>query len=285
MTELAVVTTAPGAASEASDRTAAAAPRVALICHADDRMNSELVQRWLRSFARVTGVVLIAEKPGTVWRRLRAEYRRVGLVRLIDVLLFRLYYLARLRAADDAWEREEIERRLRRLPPVPADASVLVTADPNSDATVKFLRAAAPDLMVARCKWLLRKEVYEIPARGTFVLHPGICPQYRNAHGCFWALANRDLTNVGLTLLRVDAGIDTGPVYGYFRYPFDERSESHIKIQHRAMLENLDAIKRVLLEVCAGRVEPIPVASTGSRAWGQPWLSAYLRWKRAAPGA
>jgi len=275
MTELAETSTAPGPA---------ATPRVALICHADDRMNAELVQRWLRSFAQVTGVVLIAERRGTVWRRLRAEYRRVGVARLIDVLLFRLYYRLRLRALDDAWEYEEIERRLARLPPVPAAAPVLVTSDPNSAAVVEFLRAAAPDLTIARCKWLLRKDVYDIPPRGTFVLHPGICPQYRNAHGCFWALANRDLSKVGLTLLRIDAGIDTGPVYGYFRYPFDERSESHVKIQHRAMLENLDAIKQLLLEVCAGRAGPIPVSGAASRVWGQPWLSAYLRWKRAAAG-
>src|SRR5436309_328007 len=31
-----------------------------------------------------------------------------------------------------------------------------------------------------------------LPARGTFVLHTGICPEYRNAHGCFWALARSE---------------------------------------------------------------------------------------------
>jgi len=40
-----------------------------------------------------------------------------------------------------------------------------------------------------------------------FVLHPGICPEYRNAHGCFWALVNRDLARVGVTLLRADRGV------------------------------------------------------------------------------
>ena len=47
-------------------------------------------------------------------------------------------------------------------------------------------------------------------------MHPGICPEYRNSHGCFWALARRDLDHVGATLLQIDEGSDTGPVYAYY---------------------------------------------------------------------
>jgi len=35
-------------------------------------------------------------------------------------------------------------------------------------------------------------------------MHPGICPEYRNSHGCFWALANDDPERVGVTLLQID---------------------------------------------------------------------------------
>ena len=70
--------------------------------------------------------------------------------------------------------------------------------------------------MVARCKRILKERIFAVPRPGTYVLHPGICPEYRNAHGAFWALARRDLDKVGLTLLRIDKGVDTGPVYGYF---------------------------------------------------------------------
>jgi len=159
---------------------------------------------------------------------------------------------------------------------------VLATRDPNDERVVRFLRDVGPQIVIARCKWLLREDVYRIPSRGTFVLHPGICPQYRNAHGCFWAIANRDLANVGLTLLQIDAGIDTGPVYGFFRYPFDELSESHARIQHRVLLENLDAVRAVIIDIAAGRAASLEVSGRSSRNWGQPWLSAYLRARRAA---
>ena len=85
-------------------------------------------------------------------------------------------------------------------------------------------------------------------------MHPGICPEYRNAHGCFWAMATGDRGNVGMTLLRIDRGVDTGPVFGYFRVDA-EPGESHVVTQHRASLEHLDAIRDKLLEIEAGTAD------------------------------
>lgn len=144
------------------------------------------------------------------------------------------------------------------------------------------MRERSPDLMIARCKTLLKERVFSIPSRGTFVFHPGICPEYRNAHGCFWALANDDLTRVGMTLLRIDNGVDTGNVYGQYGYAYDELNESHTVIQHRVVLENLDPLREKLLQICDGSAVPLDTAGKASRAWGQPWLTRHLRWKRNA---
>jgi methionyl-tRNA formyltransferase len=113
-------------------------------------------------------------------------------------------------------------------------------------------------------------------------MHPGICPEYRNAHGCFWALANDDRERVGMTLLRIDRGVDTGPVFGYFSCNCDEGSESHIVIQHRTVFDNLDAIGKRLIEIHEGRAMPLDVSGRKSSAWGQPWLTRYFYWKRKA---
>jgi len=158
----------------------------------------------------------------------------------------------------------------------------LITASPNSAESEKFIREAAPDIVIARCKTLLAERIFSIPRTGTFVMHPGICPEYRNAHGCFWALARRDLDRVGMTLLRIDRGVDTGPVFGYFTYPYDERSDSHIVIQDRVVFDNLEAIRAKLEEIYRGEAAPIPTAGRKSAAWGQPWLTQYFAWKRSA---
>lgn len=255
-------------------------PRVALICHRHDVFNRELISRWLASFAELVGIVEIEDRREVMWRRLRAERRRIGAARLLDVIAFRLYYRAAFAAADAAWQRTVVARAMAVWKAPNPAPPVLRTHDPNDEAVRAFLERLAPDLVIARCKWLLRRAVYSVPRLGTFVLHPGICPQYRNAHGCFWALASDDPDNVGLTLLAIDDGIDTGPIYGYYRYPLDALRESHVRIQQRVFLENADAIRDQLLAIAAGRAAPLPVADVPSRNWGQPWLSAYLRYRR-----
>jgi methionyl-tRNA formyltransferase len=171
---------------------------------------------------------------------------------------------------------------LQRYVDVPTSCQVLDTPSPNSADALRLLQQAQPHLVLARCKNILREQVFKTAVTGTFVMHPGVCPEYRNAHGCFWALAQRDLSNVGMTLLRVDAGVDTGPVYGYYRCPFDERRESHVVIQNRVVFDNLDALRETFEAILNGGAQRIDTTGRVSQAWGQPWLTSYLRWKLAA---
>jgi methionyl-tRNA formyltransferase len=176
--------------------------------------------------------------------------------------------------AETAWLQARYPADLERVP-------VFTAADPNSALVHDFLRRVQPDLVLARCKFILKPEVLALPRFGTYVLHPGICPEYRNAHGCFWALVNRDLGRVGMTLLRADAGVDTGPIFLQASYPFDERRESPFVVQYRVVLENLGLVAAALESACGATPPPLQVAGRRSAVWGQPRLSAYWRWQRA----
>ena len=255
--------------------------RTLLICHEEDELNRVGLARWLASFSTLAGIVSLRETSVQTRRRIKRELRRVGPARFLDVLAFRAYYRARWAGRDREWEERTLAALRREYPELPEATAVLTAASPNTSQVREFIQTAHPDMVIARCKVILKEEIFSVPTDGTFVMHPGICPEYRNAHGCFWALANRDLERVGMTLLRVDRGVDTGPIFGYFRAAYDERRESHIVIQHRTVFDNLDAIRDRLLEIHAGRGTPIEVANRASGAWGQPWLSSYVRWRRA----
>ena len=205
------------------------------------------------------------------------------MLRFLDVIAFRVYARLRLAGRNAAWTTRAV-RQLRERYPADLDAVPrIVVSSPNSDNARAFMALVRPDVAIARCKVILTPEVFGLPRVGTFVMHPGICPEYRNAHGCFWALVNRDLGRVGMTLLQVDAGIDTGPIFLHGGCEVDEVHESHVVIQHRAVIENLDAIGRVLLSLCRGeRVPPLDIEGRASATWGQPRLTDYFRWKRAA---
>jgi formyl transferase-like protein len=253
--------------------------KTVLICHHDDALNRVGMARWLAAFSDLVGIVEIREPRRRLWRRIRRELRRVGPVRFLDVLAYRVYERVMLARADRAWEARTLDRMCAVYPELSPRTAVLTTPSPNTPEAAALIRRCRPDVMLARCKTLLKEEVFGLPRHGTFVLHPGICPEYRNAHGCFWALANDDIENVGATLLRIDKGIDTGPPYGYFGYAYDEVAETPFMIQSRVVLENLDAIRRALIEIADGRAAPLEASGRSSGEWGQPWLTKYLRWK------
>lgn len=256
--------------------------RTLLICHDDAHLIREGMGRWLASFSDLAGIVVIKERNKRVYTRIKREIRRVGLMRFPDVVLFRIYHGILNSGKDQSWEDEKLAELRKTFPADIDSVPVLETFSPNSKQAKAFILEKQPDLMIARCKTILRKSVYSIPGTGTFVMHPGICPEYRNAHGCFWALANDDLDNVGMTLLKVDEGVDTGSVYGYYSYDFDELNESHHVIQERVVWDNLKQIEEKLLDVHAGEAVPLDTSGRKSATWGQPWLSAYLRWKLTA---
>jgi hypothetical protein len=256
--------------------------RSVLICQHDEPLNRFGLARWLASFTELAAIIVTREPGGRFLRRVRREIQRVGWLRLADVFAFRVYYRLALRKTDRAWENATLDGLKRRYPEIPAGCRILETSSPNSAEALALMREVRPDIALARCKNILRKEVFTAASLGTFVMHPGVCPEYRNAHGCFWALARRDLDRVGMTLLRIDPGVDTGPVYGYYRCAFDELGESHIVIQNRVVFDNLDALRAKFEEIEGGTARTIDTTGRESRTWGQPWLTSYLRWKRAA---
>ena len=253
-----------------------------LICHDGAQLDQVVLARWLNTFSELTGIVIIQEPPSRLWRRVRREIKRIGVLRFLDALAFRFYYRIFLASKDRRWERQVLLEMCAVYGDIPPATPILRTPSPNTPETETFIKSLSPDLVLARCKVLLKEEIFSIPSKGTFVMHPGICPEYRNAHGCFWALANGDLNKVGMTLLRIDKGVDTGPPLGYYTYPFDEARESHIVVQHRVVLENLDALRSKFLEIFNGTALTINTEGRRSAAWGQPWLTKYLEWKSRA---
>ena len=253
--------------------------RSLLICHENESLSFFGLSRWLAHHSELCGIVVIREPASRLWLRLKREYRRAGLLGFIDVLLFRFYYRLLHARSERRWSETRLGSLYGRYAPVSDKVPILYTASPNSAAVEEFMRAAQCDIAIARCKTLLQRRIYSLPRVATLVMHPGVCPEYRNAHGCFWALAKRDLKKVGMSLLKIDDGIDTGPVYGYFSADFDESRESHAIIQHRVVFDNLPAIARKLEEIAQGSAQPIDTAGRASQVWGQPRLSRYLFWK------
>ena len=82
----------------------------------------------------------------------------------------------------------------------------------KQDVTVGLVAATRPDVIaVAGFHWLLPPAVFQLPALGAINLHPSLLPRHRGPWPLFW-IYHSDDHETGVTVHRIDAGMDTGPI-------------------------------------------------------------------------
>ncbi len=82
----------------------------------------------------------------------------------------------------------------------------------DAAAAREALRAAAPDAMVVAAYGLILPPwVLELPPRGCLNIHASLLPRWRGAAPIHRAIEAGD-TQTGITIMQMDAGLDTGPM-------------------------------------------------------------------------
>jgi methionyl-tRNA formyltransferase len=96
---------------------------------------------------------------------------------------------------------------------------LIVPDDPNTAEVGARLAAEGADLFVlAGYGKILARDTIEVPSMMALNLHAGRLPEYRGSSPLNWALINGD-ESFGLSIIAVDAGVDTGPVICAREFP------------------------------------------------------------------
>jgi len=81
----------------------------------------------------------------------------------------------------------------------------------KSDSAFDFFKRLAPDaVVIIAYGQIVPARLLEIPRLGWINLHASLLPKYRGAAPVNWAIVNGE-SHTGLTTMRIDAGMDTGP--------------------------------------------------------------------------
>ncbi|MCH8152646.1 MAG: methionyl-tRNA formyltransferase [Planctomycetes bacterium] len=139
----------------------------------------------------------------------------------------------------------------------------LVPDNPNDDRLARRLRSLEPDLFVlAGYGRILKQRIIDIPARMCINLHGGKLPKYRGSSPLNWALINGE-TSCTLSIVKVDAGIDTGDVL--LERTFDIAVDDTIRDLHRIADEHFPAmLLEVVGEIHAGTLNSMPQSHSRS---------------------
>jgi len=93
-----------------------------------------------------------------------------------------------------------------------AGLRVLQPAKIKSEATIEDFKRLAPDaVVIIAYGQIISQSLIDIPRLGWINLHASLLPKYRGAAPINWAIVNGE-TRTGLTTMRIDAGLDTGPM-------------------------------------------------------------------------
>jgi folate-dependent phosphoribosylglycinamide formyltransferase PurN len=226
----------------------------------------------------ITGFVVIRRKRDPWYRYLWKRAKRLGFSKVLDELALRLYWTVFKSWKDHRDLKHLIAKVQRGLPTSYKRPPVYHVENINSDAGRQVLRDLNPDVCVLMVHPILSKKTFSIPRHGMLVFHPGITPEYRGPHSAFWATMTNEFWGIGWSLLRVDEGIDTGPVLAQGSCTsVDPLEVSHVIMQHVSHIDGTSCVAQVLRRLERGETPRVEMINRRSTNYTHPGITDYIR--------
>lgn len=152
----------------------------------------------------------------------------------------------------------------------------------KTDAVQAALRALEPDLVVVVAYGLLLPPaVLAIPCLGCVNVHASLLPRWRGASPIQAAIQAGD-AETGVSIMQLEAGLDTGPVYGCARLTINA-DETAAELEARLATLGADTLAGLFGQLLAGRLTPVPQATAGVTYAGRIHKSdARIDWRESA---
>jgi methionyl-tRNA formyltransferase len=145
----------------------------------------------------------------------------------------------------------------------------------NSDEAIAKIRLLRPQAVFVASTGILRKPLLDACGCPVVNYHSGINPAYRGINGGYFALANNEPENFGVTLHLVDLGVDTGPVLATKRIPVADNDNMQTYMTLMAA-RSQELVVDTMARVLAGEASPLPKSTLPSNQYYAPTLGQYL---------
>ena len=139
---------------------------------------------------------------------------------------------------------------------------VLQPARARDEQFIAELRALKPDLIVVVAYGqILPPAILDLPKFGCLNVHTSLLPKYRGAAPIQWTIANGE-TETGVTVMKMDAGLDTGPIVS-------QRRTSILAVDDSATLHDrlarlgADLLVQTIPDFVAGKIQPVQQPAVG----------------------
>ncbi len=140
--------------------------------------------------------------------------------------------------------------------------SVLQPARAREETFIQQLRESAPDLIaVAAYGQILPQSILDLPRFGCLNVHTSLLPKFRGAAPIQRAILEGE-TETGVTIMKMDAGLDTGEILAQEKTPIAPTDNSQILHDRLAQI-GAALLVRTIPEYVAGKIQPQPQPTEG----------------------
>ena len=208
---------------------------------------------------------------------LKRRIKRLGIMRVIGQVLFQLV-IPPLQRKFSQNRIEEIKTKYGLDDEPFHNSEIKRFISVNSEECIDFLTAEEPDIVIVNGTRIISKKVLN-SVNGNFInTHMGITPRYRGVHGGYWAIANNDKENCGVTVHLVDSGIDTGAILyqQIIGTTYDDNFSTYTYLQ---IGEGIKLMKKAISAATNKELKSHLVHSEFSKLWYHPTIWYYFyRW-------
>ena len=250
---------------------------VALLC-GGGASSAAVANALRREFGEIS---IIVEQKEPRWLFLRRRIRRLGLVAVAGQVAFQALLVPVLRRLSRRRIAEIVAESGLDLDRTAVDRAVHVQSV-NDPEALEWLARERPRVVVVNGTRIIAGRILAATDAVFLNTHCGITPEYRGAHGGYWALYRSDRENCGVTVHLVDAGIDTGDVLYQARLA-PTAKDNYSTFPYLQLAVALPLLQRAARDAVAGtlRAEKVDLPS---HLWSHPTLWHYIKtgWRRGA---
>ena len=220
---------------------------------------------------------VITEEPMRGMALAKRRMRKLGFFKVAGQIMFSLLIVPLIRIFSKKRIKQLLGEYRFEITPVPADKKIHFSSV-NDEGCIALLQQLQPDVVIVNGTRIISQKVLACTKAVFINMHTGITPKYRGVHGGYWAMANNDVENCGVTIHLVDKGIDTGGIL-YQAIIRVTPKDNYVTYPYLQFGEGIPLMNKAVEDILAEKINVVQSLNKESSLWYHPtiWHYLYLR--------
>ena len=245
---------------------------ISLVLVCSDCVNTRILYHGISNDIAISHI--ITELPVSRKHLIRRRIKRLGLWTTIGQLIFQVGVVPLMRKLSKNRIQEIIKDRHLKTLPMPGEKIIKIPSV-NSKEFTEVIRDLKPDIILVNGTRIISSATLAAINCPIINVHVGITPLYRGVHGAYWALANSDASHCGVTVHRVDKGIDTGSILAQDIIT-PGKKDNFITYPYLQMDKAIALVKKLIPRLASDGCSPPDAPPGQSKLWYHPTIWQYL---------